>query len=157
MFIFCSLLLSIIWHSFLSSLFLFPRIFFLTLLHGQLYYWNHTLLQVHSTSDGKSADSVHSDFPGGEAAQSAINYSSRHRSPSPLVHYFLKSSYNLVRYSKSVPIVRTLIVREWKLFNSFASVECSVYSMMFATNNSDISSRLLNFQHTSTTCLWFIS
>ncbi|XP_075673562.1 serine/threonine-protein kinase STY46-like isoform X1 [Castanea sativa] len=36
------------------------------------------LVQVHSTSDGNSAASAHSDFPGGEAAHNAINYSSRH-------------------------------------------------------------------------------
>ncbi|KAK9987646.1 hypothetical protein SO802_027885 [Lithocarpus litseifolius] len=36
------------------------------------------LVQVHSTSDGNSAASVHSDFHGGEAAHNAINYSSRH-------------------------------------------------------------------------------
>ncbi|XP_050259503.1 serine/threonine-protein kinase STY46-like isoform X10 [Quercus robur] len=35
------------------------------------------LVQVHSTSDGNSAASAHSDFPGGEAAHNAINYSSR--------------------------------------------------------------------------------
>ncbi|KAK4562108.1 hypothetical protein RGQ29_004820 [Quercus rubra] len=33
---------------------------------------------VHSTSDGNSVASVQSDFPGGEAAHNAINYSSRH-------------------------------------------------------------------------------
>ncbi|KAK4562106.1 hypothetical protein RGQ29_004820 [Quercus rubra] len=36
------------------------------------------LVQVHSTSDGNSVASVQSDFPGGEAAHNAINYSSRH-------------------------------------------------------------------------------
>ncbi|KAM4089480.1 hypothetical protein ACB094_07G155300 [Castanea mollissima] len=36
------------------------------------------LVQVHSTSDGNSAASAHSDFPAGEAAHNAINYSSRH-------------------------------------------------------------------------------
>lgn len=50
-----------------------------------------------------------------------------------------------------------MIVCKWKLFNSFASVECSLYSLMLATNNSDFSSWLLNFQHTPTTCLRFIS
>lgn len=35
------------------------------------------LVQVHSTSDGNSAASAHSDFPGGEAAHNAIYYSSR--------------------------------------------------------------------------------
>ncbi|KAF5449037.1 hypothetical protein F2P56_029525 [Juglans regia] len=36
------------------------------------------LVQVHSTSDGNAAYSVHSDFPGEEAAQSKINGSNRH-------------------------------------------------------------------------------
>ncbi|XP_041012334.1 serine/threonine-protein kinase STY46 isoform X2 [Juglans microcarpa x Juglans regia] len=36
------------------------------------------LVQVHSTSDGNAAYSVHSDFPGEEAAQSKINSSNRH-------------------------------------------------------------------------------
>lgn len=35
------------------------------------------LVQVHSTSDGNSTASAHSDFPGGEAAHNAISYSSR--------------------------------------------------------------------------------
>jgi hypothetical protein len=42
-----------------------------------MHYGNHTFLQVHSTYDGNSVDSMHSDFLRDEAAQSSINYSSR--------------------------------------------------------------------------------
>ena len=57
-------------------------LFFLRKIPFTYYILESYTLQVHSTSDGNSAAYAQSDFPGGEAAHNAINYSSRHRSPS---------------------------------------------------------------------------
>lgn len=58
---------------------LFVYFIFFCFMYGKMYYGNHTVLQVHSTSDGNSAYSVHSDSPGEDAAQSKINCSNRPR------------------------------------------------------------------------------
>jgi hypothetical protein len=57
-----------------------------------MYYVNHTYLQVHSTYDGNSADSVHSDFPREEVARSSINYYRRQ------VFLFVALFYYVLKY-----------------------------------------------------------